>query len=87
MSSVYHPPIEGPTTIVNKYWETYFRCFTSEEQHHWEQWIPLAEWWNNNSYHTASKMTPYEAVYGHAPPVLLPSTPSSSLVQAIDMVL
>ena len=32
-------------------------------------------------------MTPYEAIYGHAPPVLLPSTPSSSPVQAIDMVL
>ena len=31
-------------------------------------------------------MTPYEAVYGHAPPILLPSTPSSSPVQAIDMV-
>ena len=32
-------------------------------------------------------MTPYEVVYGHAPPVLLPSTPSSSPVQEIDMIL
>ena len=58
MSSVYHPPIEGSTTVVNKYCETYFHCFISEEQHQWEQWLPLAEWWYNNSYHTASKMTP-----------------------------
>ena len=36
MSSVYHPPIEGPTTVANKYWETYLRCFISEEQHQWE---------------------------------------------------
>ena len=36
MSLVYHPPIEGPTTVVNKYWETYLRCFISEEQHQWE---------------------------------------------------
>ena len=36
MSSFYHPPIEGPTTVVNKYWETYLRCFTSEEPHQWE---------------------------------------------------
>ena len=33
MSSVYHPPIDGLTTVVNKYWETYLCCFTSEEQH------------------------------------------------------
>ena len=32
-------------------------------------------------------MTPYEAVYGQAPPVLLPYTPSSSPVQAVDAVL
>ena len=32
-------------------------------------------------------MTPYEAVYGRAPPVLLPYTPNSSLVQEVDMVL
>ena len=31
-------------------------------------------------------MTPYEAVYGQAPPVLLPYTPSSSPVQAVDAV-
>ena len=55
MSSVYHPPIDGPTIVVNKYWETYLCCFTSEEQHQWEKWLPLTEWWYNNSYHTASK--------------------------------
>ena len=32
-------------------------------------------------------MTPYEAVYGKPPPVFLPYTPHSSLVQAVDMVL
>ena len=64
MSLVYYPPIEGPTTVINKYWETYLHCFISEEQHQWEQWLPLAGWWYNNSYHIASKMTPYEAIYG-----------------------
>ena len=32
-------------------------------------------------------MTPYEAVYVQALPVLLPYTPSNSLVQAVDAVL
>ena len=32
-------------------------------------------------------MTPYEVVYGKPPPVLLPYTPHSSPVQAVNMVL
>ena len=32
-------------------------------------------------------MTPYEAVYGQAPPFLLPYTPSCSPVQAVDVAL
>ena len=87
MILVSHRPIDGPTTVINKYCETYLHCFTSEEQHQWEKWLPLVEWWYNNSHHTASKMTPYEVVYGHAPPVLLSSTPSSSPIQEVDMVL
>ena len=33
MILVYHPPIDGPTTVVNEYWEAYVSCFTSKEQH------------------------------------------------------
>ena len=32
-------------------------------------------------------MNPYKPVYGQAPPVLIPYTPSSSPVQAVDAVL
>ena len=87
MSSVYHPPIDGSNEVINNYWETYIRCFTSKEQHLWEKWLPLIEWRYNTSYHTTSQMTPYEAVYGHTPPVLLPYTPRNSPIQAVDMVL
>ena len=87
MSSGYHPQMDGQTEIINKCLETYLHCFSSEQQHQWAKWLPLAEWWYNTSYHIASKMTPYEAVYGQAPPVLLPYTPSSFPVQAIDTVL
>ena len=75
MSSGYHPQIDGQTKVTNKFLETYLHCFTSEQQHQQEKWLPLAEWWYNTSYHTASKMTPYEVVYGKPPPVLLPYTP------------
>ena len=87
MSSRYHPQLDGQTKVTNKCLETYLRCFTFEQQHQWEKWLSLAEWWYNTSYHTTSKMTPYEAVYGQALPVLLPYTLNSSPVQAVDMIL
>ena len=83
----YHPQTYGQTEFINKCLETYLRCFTSKQQHQWEKWLPLVEWWYNTYYHTASKMTPYQAVYGQVPPILLPYTPNNSPVQEVDVVL
>jgi hypothetical protein len=62
--SAYHPQTNGQTEVVNKCLETYLRCFSSKKQHQWAQWLPLAKWWYNTSYRTATHMTPFEAVYG-----------------------
>jgi len=70
LSISYHPQIDGQTEAINKCLETYLRCFTSEKQHQWLQWLPLVEWWYNTNYHATTKMTPYEAVYGQLPPVV-----------------
>jgi hypothetical protein len=51
------------------------------------QWLPLAKWWYNTSYHTATKMTPYEAVYGQQPPTITTYLPGTSKVQSIDTML
>jgi hypothetical protein len=64
LNTAYHPQTDGQTKVVNKCLETYLRCFSSEKQHQWVQWLPLAEWWYNTSYHTTTRMTPFEAVYG-----------------------
>jgi hypothetical protein len=64
MSTTYLPQIDGQTKVVNKYLETYLRSLSSKKQHQWVQWLPLAEWWYNTSYHIETKMTPYEMVYG-----------------------
>ena len=69
--SRYHPQIDGQTEVINKCLKTYLRCFTYEQQHQWEKWLPLTKWWYSTSYHTASKMTPYEVVYGEALLILL----------------
>jgi hypothetical protein len=87
LSSAYHPQIDGQTEFINKCLETYLRCFASKKQHQWAQWLPLAEWWYNTTYHTATRMTPFEAVYGQKPPSVLSYLPSTSKVQAVDQTL
>jgi hypothetical protein len=87
LSTTYHPQTDGQTEVVNKCLETYLRCFSSERKNQWAQWLPLAEWWYNTSYHTTTCMTPFEAVYGQNPPSVLSYMPGVSKVQVVDQTL
>jgi hypothetical protein len=87
LSTTYHPQTDGQTEFVNKCLETYLRCFSSERKNQWAQWLPLAEWWYNTSYHTATHMSPFEAVYGKKPPSVLSYLPGVSKVQTVDQLL
>ena len=62
LNTTYHPQNDGQTEVVNKCLETYLRCFASEKQNQWAQWLPLVEWWYNTSYHTTTHMNPFEVV-------------------------
>ena len=87
LSTTYHPHTDGQTEVVNKCLETYLRCFASEKQNQWAQWLPLAKWWYNTSYHIATRMTSFEAVYGHKPPSVLSYLLGVLKVQAVDQTL
>lgn len=50
--------------------KTYLICFCSLQPKKWSLWFPWAEWSYNTAYHTATKMSPYEVVYGQPPPSL-----------------
>jgi transposase InsO family protein len=83
-SSSYHPQSDGKTEIVNKCLEGYLRCFVSDKQTQWFKWLPLVEWWYNTSFHTATKMTPFMALYGYHPPSITSSLKEKSKVQAVE---
>lgn len=67
MSTTRHPQTDGQTERVNQCFETYLRSFINACPSKWSQWLPLAEFWYNTSYHTAIKTTPFCALYGHQP--------------------
>jgi hypothetical protein len=67
MSTTYHPQTDRQTERVNQCLDTYRRCFISTCPTKWSQWLPLAEFWYNTSYHTTIRTTPFQALYGHAP--------------------
>jgi hypothetical protein len=87
LSTTYDPWTDGQTEVVNKCLETYLRCFTLKKKNQWAQWLPLAEWWYNTSYHTTTRMIPFEAVYGQKPPSVLSYLPGASKVQVVDLTL
>jgi hypothetical protein len=80
LSTTYHPQTDGQMDVVKKCLKTYPRCFSFEKKNQWAQWLPLAEWWYKTSYHKATCMTPFEAVYGQKPPSVLSYLPSTSKV-------
>ena len=56
---------------------------TGDCPNQWGKWLPLAEWWYNTNYHSATKMTPYEVLYGF-PPIHIPYFPKDLAVASVD---
>nr|GEW49337.1 hypothetical protein [Tanacetum cinerariifolium] len=75
---------DGQTKVFNKSLGFYLRYMIWERPKEWVDWLPLAEFWYNTNCHFATKITPYEIVYGQPPPVHLPYVPGDSMVEAVD---
>jgi hypothetical protein len=86
-SSAYHPETDGQTEVVNRSLETYLRCFASEQPRKWYKFLHLAEYWYNSSFHSAIKMSPFEALYGRSPPSILSYVTGHSSHSDIDQTL
>ncbi|KAM1133241.1 hypothetical protein ACFX19_043220 [Malus domestica] len=86
-SSSYHPQTNGQTEVLNRCLETYLRCFCSLQPRRWAIWLSWAEWSYNTGYHTATKMTPYEIVYGQPPPLVSFYDSGTTKVASVDQAL
>lgn len=85
MSTAHHPQTDGQSERVNQCLESYLRCMAFQEPKKWAAWLPLAEWWYNTSYHTATRETPFKALYGYDPPMISEvAIPGPSDAQAKD---
>ena len=87
MSSSYHPQSNGQIKVVNKSLEHYLRAFAADKPSLWVEWLPLVEYWFNTNYHTSTKLSPFEALYGYSPPKLLEFVPRTTRVAAVEELL
>ena len=72
---------------MNRCLEDYLRCFTAEQPKTWVKFLHLVEWSYNTSWHSFIEMTPFQAIYGRAPPSLQDHSVGSSTVASVNELL
>lgn len=53
----------------------------------WGNYLSLAEWWYNTNWHSATKISPFEALYGYPPPLLALGSAPKSVVESVNVFL
>ena len=64
LSTTFHPQTDGQSERTIHTLEDMLRSCVLQFKGHWNEYLPLAEFTYNNSYHSSIEMSPYEALYG-----------------------
>lgn len=80
MSTAYHPQTDGQTERVNQELEQYLRAFVDQRQSNWASLLPFAEFAHNTRAHSATRVSPFHALYGYEPEFTVTPSPALSRV-------
>lgn len=86
-SIAYHPQTDGQYEVVNRCLETYLCCFCGERPKEWNNWLHWVEYWYNTTFHNSIGMTPFQALYGRVPPLLIMYGQGSTTNSTVDQLL
>ena len=64
LSTAFHPQTDGQSERTIQVLEDMLRACVIDFGGQWDQFLPLAEFAYNNSYHSSIEMAPFEALYG-----------------------
>ncbi|GJW59696.1 putative reverse transcriptase domain-containing protein [Tanacetum coccineum] len=64
MSTTYHPETDEQSERIIQILEDMLRACVIDFGKGWERYLPLVEFFYNNSYHASIKAAPFEALYG-----------------------
>ena len=64
LSTAFHPQTDCQSERTIQVLEDMLRACVIEFGGHWDNFLPLAEFSYNNSYHSSIDMAPFEALYG-----------------------
>jgi hypothetical protein len=84
MSMAYHPQTDGQIKGGQQVPRNLFVMFCIRSTTPMGSMATLAKWWYNTTYHGATKMSPYEVVYGQKPPLVASYLLGTSKVQEVD---
>ena len=66
-STTCHPQTDGQTEVVNRTLSAMLRAVLDKNLRSWEDCLPHVEFAYNRATHSATKMCPFEVVYGYVP--------------------
>ena len=67
MSTAYRPQTDGQTERTNQTLEQYLRCYCMLQPERWAEYLPMAQFTYNNTFHSSINATPFFANYGYHP--------------------